>query len=382
VISYFLPRVVRTATLTPQKLEQSVNMKLERVKVSHMPIRRQAVSVSAYCVLLLVLTSMEPACCVVRANGPRLSSTAAQLSPSLQKALHTTRCRRRRADGVLDHSCESLTLALARLRGGSSHNGFNPDEWTTPPTRPNPDYVEHYGDDSNAAYPENARRRTSSLKRDNGYPYEDDYDDYGRSPKSTPTESGGSNPAEALLSSILPTVLKQGDKKLGFMLMASGICVSFLGFALFMNKTLLRLGNLLIIVGVPMILGPSRTVSYFVQAEKMRATSCLALGIVLVFLGHPIFGILLEVFGLLNLFGNMFPILMVFVKQMPVIGPLLKGDSSRSSSNSGSRNRERNDDYYDDYGGGRARYRDDASRQQNYYNDDYREDEGRRPFNY
>jgi Got1/Sft2-like family len=358
-------------------------MRLERVLLrSHKRIRQAA---SAYFVLFLALTSMEP----VWANAaPRWgSASATRLSPPLQQALRPattasgTRCGRTRrhcrTDNVLD------------LRGGSSHNGFNPEEWTTPTVRPNPDYVEHYGDnDSNAAaYPENSRRRPSTaLERDNGYnPYEDDYDDYGRSApprKSSSTESGGggNNAAEALLSSILPNVLKQGDRKLGFMLLASGISISFLGFALFMNKTLLRLGNLLIIVGVPMILGPSRTVSYFVQAEKMRATTCLALGILLVFLGHPIFGIILEVFGLLNLFGNMFPILMVFVKQMPVIGPLLKGDNS--SSNTASRNRERNDDYYDDYGGGRGRYRDDASRQQDYYNDDYREDESRRPFNY
>jgi hypothetical protein len=72
----------------------------------------------------------------------------------------------------------------------------------------------------------------------------------------------------------------------------------------------------------------------------------MGFGLFLVFVGSPLFGIALEVFGILNLFGNMFPILMIMIKQMPIIGTMLK--STNNSSSSRTKNRARNDDE-DDY---------------------------------
>jgi hypothetical protein len=127
-----------------------------------------------------------------------------------------------------------------------------------------------------------------------------------------------------------------------------------LGVSLFFNKSLMRLGNLLFIAGVPMTIGPGRTAGYFFQPKKSRATACLALGIFLVFIGSPVFGIILEVFGLLNLFGNMFPMVMIVLKQMPVVGTLFKGGSSKKSS--AQRDRYDEDDRY-----GSDRWGDDKS---------------------
>ena len=138
-----------------------------------------------------------------------------------------------------------------------------------------------------------------------------------------------------------------------------------LGISLFFNKTLMRLGNLLFIAGVPMTIGPGRTAGYFFQPKKARATGCLALGIILVFFGHPLFGIIFEVFGLLNLFGNMFPIALAILKQTPVIGPVLKGiggngNGNNNNNNNNGRQKPRYEDRYDD-----DRYYDDRQ----YYDD-------------
>jgi hypothetical protein len=150
----------------------------------------------------------------------------------------------------------------------------------------------------------------------------------------------------------MPNMIKTGNRKIGVPLLGVGAALTVLGVSLFFNKTLMRLGNLFFVAGVPMTIGPGRTVGYFFQPKKARATACLALGIFLVFVGHPVFGIVLEVFGLLNLFGNMFPVAMAILKQMPVIGPILSGKSGGSSNNN---NRDRYDDrnsdqdsYYDD----------------------------------
>jgi Got1/Sft2-like family len=143
-----------------------------------------------------------------------------------------------------------------------------------------------------------------------------------------------------------------------------------LGISLFFNKSLMRLGNLLFIAGVPMTIGPGRTAGYFFQPKKSRATACLALGIFLVFLGSPVLGIALEVFGLLNLFGNMFPLVAVLIKQVPFVGTLFGsgGLGKNADTRRSSRERDQYEDIYNDPYGNDA-----------YENDQYENDRlGRR----
>lgn len=159
-------------------------------------------------------------------------------------------------------------------------------------------------------------------------------------------------------------------------LLGIGAVLTILGVSLFFNKALMRVGNLFFVAGVPMTIGPGRTAGYFFQPTKARATGCLALGILLVFVGWPVFGIVLEVFGLLNLFGNMFPFLMTMLKTMPGIGPMLRGQGG--SAGVGRRRGRYHADYYDDedeyYGSPYDREFDDR----NYYDDDVDPDDNRR----
>eukprot|EP00980_Cylindrotheca_fusiformis_P010216 scaffold2271_cov130-Cylindrotheca_fusiformis.AAC.11 len=167
----------------------------------------------------------------------------------------------------------------------------------------------------------------------------------------------------------MPTVIKSGNRKIGVPLLGAGAVFTLMGISLFFNKSLMRLGNLCFVAGVPMTIGPGRMAGYFFQPTKARATGCLILGIFLVFVGWPVLGIILEVFGVLNLFGNMFPVAMAILKTMPVIGPLLSGDSGAKPPSRSSRRdryydepdqRYSNDPYYD------RRYDDRNS----YYDDD------------
>ena len=73
-------------------------------------------------------------------------------------------------------------------------------------------------------------------------------------------------------------LIRNGNKKVGMMLLGGGAVFTLLGISLFFNKTLMRLGNLLFIVGVPLFIGPGRTTGYFLQPKKARATGCLGLG--------------------------------------------------------------------------------------------------------
>ena len=139
-----------------------------------------------------------------------------------------------------------------------------------------------------------------------------------------------------------------------------------LGVSLFFNKSLMRLGNLFFIAGITATLGPGRAATYFLQAKKARATACLAAGIFLIFIGWPIFGMALEAFGILNLFGNMFPMLWAIVKNMPFFSMLTKSSGSSSRNrNSGRGYDPSSDPYYEDRNG--YDYGDDRGGPDRYY---------------
>eukprot|EP00537_Pseudo-nitzschia_pungens_P012529 CAMPEP_0172385294 /NCGR_PEP_ID=MMETSP1061-20121228/2963_1 /TAXON_ID=37318 /ORGANISM="Pseudo-nitzschia pungens, Strain cf. pungens" /LENGTH=356 /DNA_ID=CAMNT_0013114243 /DNA_START=214 /DNA_END=1284 /DNA_ORIENTATION=+ len=177
---------------------------------------------------------------------------------------------------------------------------------------------------------------------------DDDYynDGYGFDDRGPSYDDRGSESNRRSFS--MPDIIRTGNRKIGLPMLAIGGALTILGASLFFNKTLMRLGNLFFVAGVPMTLGPGRTAGYFFQPKKARATACLAAGIFLVFVGWPIFGIVLEAFGLLNLFGNMFPMAMMIMKQMPVIGQLLKGNAGGGNNNNNNKRNSRFSDDYDD----------------------------------
>lgn len=181
--------------------------------------------------------------------------------------------------------------------------------------------------------------------RNNDY-YKDKHDDYRKT--KTKSRKGSSSSM-----SFLPDIIRTGNKKVGFALLGSGFIFTVLGITLFFNKALMRLGNLLFIAGIPMTIGPTRTMGYFLKPKKVRATGCLAVGIFLVMIGWPIVGIILEVFGIMNLFGNMFPILKVFLKQVPVLGGIFDNSKPKKSRKPEKKQYYDDEDYYSGRGDSR-----------------------------
>jgi len=227
-------------------------------------------------------------------------------------------------------------------------------------------YQDDGGGDDGRGYNNNGGNRNDGYDdRDQGYSpsnasgndrdrYNDDeygrsgggdgyYDDEGR------YHEGSGSSSRRKSKTKLPTALTSANRKLGIILLSAGAAFTALGITLFFNKTLMRLGNLLFVAGVPAMIGPGRTVGYFLQPKKARATGCLACGVFLVLVGHPVIGILLEIFGLLNLFGNMFPLVVMMAKNLPVVGGLFGGNNGGSG---GKRKESRYDDdrYYEEEG--------------------------------
>ena len=77
------------------------------------------------------------------------------------------------------------------------------------------------------------------------------------------------------------------------------------------------------LLGICLLIGFKKTFIFFKRPSKLRGTFCFLGGILLVLVGWPVVGMVVEVFGILNLFGNFFPIILSMLRNMPFIGPVL-----------------------------------------------------------
>jgi hypothetical protein len=126
--------------------------------------------------------------------------------------------------------------------------------------------------------------------------------------------------------------LVENPKQVGVVLIGLGLMLTVMGMMLFFEGNLLRLGNICIISGIPFLIGTVRVKNFFVKPERLQASIITAVGIALVFMGKPRMGILCEAFGLLNLFGNMFPLLLAVGKRMPIVGDILSAFDGSATS--------------------------------------------------
>ncbi|WFD42953.1 [pyruvate dehydrogenase (acetyl-transferring)] kinase [Malassezia psittaci] len=111
--------------------------------------------------------------------------------------------------------------------------------------------------------------------------------------------------------------------QIGVGLVSGGIFFLFVGVVLFFDATLLALGNVLFVAGIAMLIGPQRTLAFFARKQKIRGTLCFFTGMALVFLRLTFIGIMVETVGFLNLFGDFFPVILNFLRQVPGIGSVL-----------------------------------------------------------
>ena len=89
--------------------------------------------------------------------------------------------------------------------------------------------------------------------------------------------------------------------------------------------TILSAGNILLLLGFPFVIGFQRTLVFFnpiKRKEKWRGIVLFFLGIALVLGKRTFFGFILESIGMVAMFGAFLPIVVTFLKQMPVIGPV------------------------------------------------------------
>jgi len=112
-------------------------------------------------------------------------------------------------------------------------------------------------------------------------------------------------------------------QKIGVGLTAFGIVFMVLGILLFFDAGFIAIGNILFLAGITTVIGFLRTILFFKRKNKIFGTVCFFTGIFLVFLKWPMIGIIVELFGFVNLFGDFFPVIISFMRNLPIIGNIL-----------------------------------------------------------
>ena len=86
--------------------------------------------------------------------------------------------------------------------------------------------------------------------------------------------------------------------------------------------------------GLAFVIGLERTFRFFFQYHKIKGSSAFFGGIVVVLLGYPLIGMIIEAYGFIVLFSGFFPVAVNFLRRIPVIGTILNlpGISSVSYS--------------------------------------------------
>mmetsp|Transcript_15468 Transcript_15468/g.18629 ORF Transcript_15468/g.18629 Transcript_15468/m.18629 type:complete len:142 (-) Transcript_15468:658-1083(-) len=114
------------------------------------------------------------------------------------------------------------------------------------------------------------------------------------------------------------------NTKIGTGLLVLGSVFLFLGVIFMFDSALLALGDILFLTGLTLTIGFSRTVRFFSRRDRLRGIITFFGGIFLVMIRWPVLGMICQMYGLVYLFGQFFPIAAASMKDTPVIGDVLR----------------------------------------------------------
>eukprot|EP00758_Cryptobia_borreli_P009007 Tbor_TRINITY_DN5438_c0_g2::TRINITY_DN5438_c0_g2_i1::g.24252::m.24252 len=112
--------------------------------------------------------------------------------------------------------------------------------------------------------------------------------------------------------------------KVGIVMTGFGVFFFLLGIFMFLDSSILTIGNLLFSAGMPLTMGPQRCKSFFLDRRRARSSICFFIGIVMVMFRWCFIGLIIQGFGALNLFGNFFPMMVRMLEALPLIGPVMR----------------------------------------------------------
>nr|XP_023409946.1 vesicle transport protein GOT1B [Loxodonta africana] len=143
-----------------------------------------------------------------------------------------------------------------------------------------------------------------------------------------PRATAASAPAAGLTTAAMISLTD--TQKIGMGLTGFGVFFLFFGMILFFDKALLAIGNVLFVAGLAFVIGLERTFRFFFQKHKMKATGFFLGGVFVVLVGWPLIGMIFEIYGFFLLFRGFFPVVVGFIRRVPVLGSLLNLPGIRS----------------------------------------------------
>lgn len=81
--------------------------------------------------------------------------------------------------------------------------------------------------------------------------------------------------------------------------------------------------QILFLIGLTVIIGPAKTLLFFARKQKLKGTAAFFGGLVLILLRWPLIGFLVELYGIMVLFGDFLGTIAAFARNVPVVGPYI-----------------------------------------------------------
>ena len=117
------------------------------------------------------------------------------------------------------------------------------------------------------------------------------------------------------------------NTKIGMFMTGLGVFFLLLGILFFFDAGLLAIGNVLFLVGIPLMIGWRRALDFFnpmKRAGSTRGVVCFVVGLLLVLYRWALVGIIVELIGMVELFGRFLPLVVTALRTLPIVGPILK----------------------------------------------------------
>ena len=100
-------------------------------------------------------------------------------------------------------------------------------------------------------------------------------------------------------------------------------CPPSLSLAPIPSLTHISASQILFLIGLTLIIGTQKTLAFFARRQKWKGTAAFAVGITLILMRWAFFGFLIELYGILVLFGDFFATIAGFAGGIPVVGPYI-----------------------------------------------------------
>ncbi|GAB1318876.1 Golgi Transport [Madurella fahalii] len=138
----------------------------------------------------------------------------------------------------------------------------------------------------------------------------------------------------------MPTMWLSDSQKIGVAFCSGGGFFLIGGVVLFFDRAMLAMGNILFLIGLTIIIGPQKTALFFLRKQKAKGTAAFFGGLALILLRWPLVGFLVELYGIMVLFGDFLGTIAGFARNMPVVGPYIGMAVDRTGLGAQRRNAE------------------------------------------